>query len=460
MRAKIIVILFLITHYASAQIASPQIDVYGGAALGAGQDKPFWNVNHQYGKYSLDPFEAIAGVNIISSDTSETLIHFDYGLEGYQLVGSNSRSVLHQGYAAVRTPLVAIRAGMKEETIGSQDSSLTLGGTVWSHNARPMPKLVIETPGFVDVPLTKGYLEVNGSLAHGWFEQDRYVKDIFLHQKYLYLRIGGDFMFNASYGIIHFAQWGGVSPNPRFGNLPADWDAYKKVFIVQEGDSGTVDNSEVINKLGNHNGSRQYRVNYNGQALTASIYYQTIFEDGSGFSKDFYEDGIGGVSIKTKEKDKLINHFLFEYLKTTYQSGPLHDSAGIVLRGNDNYFNHYIYNDGWSHHGMTIGSPLITSPLYNKTSRGIKNNRVFALHLGFGGIFNSIPYQTYFTYSTNEGTFDNPFNAKHKQFSWYLEATFPTGFYDVDLNIKLAADVGEMYGNNLGLILMLRKSLF
>jgi hypothetical protein len=49
-------------------------------------------------------------------------------------------------------------------------------------------------------------------LSHGWFEEGRYVSNVWLHHKNAYLRLGGSLPVNIYYGFNHYAQWGGKSP--------------------------------------------------------------------------------------------------------------------------------------------------------------------------------------------------------------------------------------------------------
>lgn len=462
MRYILLIFIVMLSGHIYCQITTPNIDFYGGGAASIGETKPFWNISNQFGKYSLDPYEGIVGTKIEAIDSSGTFLSIDYGVELYNRLQRNEGFVIHQGYLAVKSPLLMFWAGRKEEIIGSQDTLLSIGSTVWSRNARPMPKLALATPGYVDVPFTKGYVEVNGSLAHGWFEQDRYVKNVYLHQKHLHLRFGGDFFINASLGLIHFAQWGGNSPDPRFGDLPSDWDAYKRVFLAQSGDSSTVNINEVINKLGNHLGARVYRVEINTNNLDLGFYYQTIFEDGSGFAHEFYRDGLSGFSLKTKDSERYVNHFIFEFLHTTWQSGPIPTLPGVIKKKeNDNYFGNYIYRSGWTYHKMILGTPLITSPILNEDgSERILNSRVQAFHLGIGGMLMKLNYYSFFTYSINKGTYMIPIDPQKNQFSWYFETTIPSIWLGIDLNIMLAADFGNMYGNNLGVNFIFSKRIF
>lgn len=455
----LIITALILSVLSFSQISAPLIELYGGGSAGSGETKPFWNISNQHGKYSTASFEGIIGLKLESIDSSASFLSVDYGLELYNRFGIENTYVIHQGYAEIKSPYLVLRAGRKEEVIGNQDTLLSQGAATWSSNHTPIPELVLATPGYIDVPFTKGYVEVNGSLSHGWFEKDRYVENVYLHQKHLHMRVGGDFFINASVGLIHFAQWGGNSPDPRFGELPSDFDSYKRVFFAQPGDSTKVGPSEYLNKLGNHLGSRTYRIDLKPERFRISLYYQTLFEDGSGLAHEFYRDGLSGISFKIKESQKLVNHLVLEFLHTTYQSGPVHIlNDSIRLIGNDNYFNNGLYRNGWTYYNMTIGTPLITSPAFNEDgNETILNNRVLGFHMGIAGMLGAFEYHSFFTYSVNKGTYGSPIDPSKNQFSWYLETTFPAIWKGVDLNVMLAADIGDMYGNNLGVNLVVRK---
>jgi len=458
---SVVLLLLCLSSHIYSQISAPDIEFYAGASAGIGDHKPYWNISNQQGLYTPDPFGGLLGVTVEAADSSDSYISFDYGVEISNRLQRNEGFLLQRGYAEVKIPFLVFWAGRKEEVIGNQDSLLSIGSTVWSENARPMPKLVLATPGYVDVPFTKGYVEVNGSLEHGWFEKDRYVKDVYLHQKQLHLRFGGDYFINVSAGLIHFAQWGGTSPDSIYGELPSDCDAYRRVFFAQKGDSSSVNINESLNSLGNHVGSWNFRIDVKAKQFTAAAYYQTIFEDHSGLAKPFPpRDGLWGVSFASKDPHKIVNHIVLEYLHTTYQSGPVHDlSDSIKLTGNDNYFNHFIYMSGWTYHRMTLGTPLITSPIFNEDgSNIILNNRVVAFHLGLQGMLGKINYRSFFTYSINKGTYSIPIDPSKQQFSWYFETLFPSIWQGIDMNVMLAADIGQMYGNNLGVNILFRKT--
>ena len=135
-------------------------------------------------------------------------------------------------------------------------------------------------------------------------------------------------------------------------------------------------------------GSRNFGLDYQGDDFSIHLYWQTIFKENSGKVWRNIEDGLWGLVYKNHNKKKpLVGSAVYEFLHTTDQSGRHHKIDGEIVRGNDNYFNHTIYNSGWAHQGFIIGTPFITSPIINHLSSGqiLINNKVFAHHLGIKG---------------------------------------------------------------------------
>jgi hypothetical protein len=321
-----------------------------------------------------------------------------------------------------------------------------------------MPKIVLGTTGYVNVPFTKGYIQFNGLLSHGWFGDDGYVKDVYLHHKFLYVKVGGRFPVNISYGLEHYAQWGGVHPN--YGPLPAGWDAYKRIFTAHEGNSGdlTTPADDSLNRLGNHLGSRRYGLDIKLKKVWVNFYYQTIFEDNSGKREYFMRDGLWGIALKNQSTDRIINTVLYELFNSTYQSG------GIIVQDDglrlvDNYYNNYLYQSGWTYHGYTIGTPFISSPeLMSDSVIGLENNRVIAHHVACAGTIRNINYKVFFTWSANKGTYYAPFPKTRRTGSVMLQLSndysLTNGFEAI---LQFAFDKGNMYGNNLGVGITIRK---
>ncbi|MFW6222502.1 MAG: capsule assembly Wzi family protein, partial [Bacteroidota bacterium] len=163
---------------------------------------------------------------------------FDYGfdLELYNRFDRDKTNHfwLHEGYGELKYRFLRLQAGVREEVFGIHDTTLSSGSFIWSQNARPMPKITLSTPGFIDVPFTQSIVQFKSLLSHGWFEHDRYVHNPLLHHKNVYLNIGPKWPVTLTVGMEHFVMWGGESTDPEILQIPTGWDIYKRVFVGSE----------------------------------------------------------------------------------------------------------------------------------------------------------------------------------------------------------------------------------
>jgi hypothetical protein len=252
---------------------------------------------------------------------------------------------------------------------------------------------------------------------------------------------------------------------------PSDWEAYKKVFFIQSGDpnqEGTpVD--WVINRFGNHIGSRNYGIDLRLASFSAGIYLQDIFEDNSGYSRKNFPDGLWGLWLQPVNSPLGIETIVYEFLHTTHQSGPYHDVDGDTLGGNDNYMNHGHYRSGWTHYQHTLGTPLISSPVWypcfldpeDPDQKIMRNSRIRAHHLGLTGRISPVlTYRTRLTLSRNYGTYNHPFTDYKTQFSSMLELVYHIPKHDLEMGLTWGLDRGELYGNSQGFLFSVRKTGF
>ena len=217
------------------------------------------------------------------------------------------------------------------------------------------------------------------------------------------------------------------------------------------------------NKYGNSIGSRSYGIDINLNRFEAGAYHQDIFEDGSGKRRRNFPDGLWGVSFRFIDKKRLVQAFVYEWLHTKDQSGSVYrNEDDYVVGGMDNYFNHGHYQSGWSFHGFTIGTPFITSPILNDPPfHRFLNTRVLAHHIGFTGFLSEkLEYRSLVSYSRNYGMHHLPFEPPRDQYSVLLELNYPLPWYDISANITIAADIGDMYGDNYGVMLSFRRQFF
>jgi hypothetical protein len=69
-----------------------------------------------------------------------------------------------------------------------------------------------------------------------------------------------------------------------------------------------------------------------------------------------------------------------------------------------------------------------------------------------------LTYRNFFTFSRNFGTYDNPFQERRDQLSWMFEIAGPVNYFDLEASVTIAADIGVMYGDNVGVLFSIRKN--
>jgi len=423
---------------------------------GTGSYAPFLSTVNQFDRFDI----AANGMAIWGTLHKEVQKQksLDYGF-GMELDGnfSKSRNRFFPGelYVQGKINFLKVYAGSKREVFGNQDEELSSGGMLWSQNSRPMPKIAIESNGYIPIPYTKGYVEVNGGLSHGWFDDQKDLKGLLLHHKYAYIRLGGSFPVNLSYGVQHVAQWGGQSNV--YGSMPVTLDNYFRIFLGSSG-SSTASWGDKENALGNHIVSQNLGFDFKFNYVKISLYWQSIAEDSP--VKKFItntptiEDGLWGMSVKLPGFQPL-KHVVLEYLSTTDQNGPWHDLDGVIYGGQDGYYNNGMIPNGWSYKGMTIGNPWLTSPKYNNDgSTTIVNNTVRLYYFSGKGSIKSVNYRLTLAYSKNYGLTAPIYPESKDQLSWQLETSTALKYIkNTQISVGISRDRGSMYGNNLALLL-------
>ena len=343
-------------------------------------------------------------------------------------------------------------------------NSLGTGGLIFSGNSRPIPQIRIEIPELLEIPGTKEWLKIRAYISYGMFTDGKfqeeftsnnpkakYGKNILYHGKAGFISIGKPSKFPLTFdgGLEMHTQFGGTmyrtaySKNPI--TMPAKFMDFIKAFIPMSGGEDTP-TDEQTNISGNQIGCWHAAFTLHTKPLEVRIYGEHMFEDYSQlFFFEYQMNNEGkrrtliypwrdiklGLNIANKSGIlPFISNIRYEYLTTRDQSGALyHDpskSFNDQMDGCDNYLNHGIY-PGWHHWGMGIGTPLITSPIYNNNgSLQFRNNRLTAHNVGINGIIDTrIPfaYRINYTYSENWGTYANPFSEKRYTTSLLAEVT-------------------------------------
>lgn len=473
-----LLLLTLVVGQALAQTRPFRVTEYHaeiGSYYSTSGQTPFWLRSNQFGTVPLDaPLGTVrAGVrsDYRKTPANRKSVDFGYGLDVVgNAPGRGWQVLVPEAYAKVRFGPLEAYAGRRREVFGLVDTLLSSGSFAWSGNALPLPKIQVSVPDYWPA---NAVVSLKGNFAHGFFENSRpYVRNAFLHQKSLYVRLGkpgwGVRFFG---GFTHQVMWGGQSPfYSTNGQLPSNLLAYWKVVSGRSlaGDSTKFGNSfDGGNRVGNHLGSVDVGTEFTVGGSSFFLYRQNVFEDGSLFYLTNITDGLNGLrwqNLNTNRAAFRLQRVTAEYLSTLSQGGNAFGDDPRQ-RGRDNYFNHPQYLDGWSYFGRTVGTPFITpnaelGDLVGRTGGFTSNNRVQAAHLGVAGAAGeAVRFEGKVSYSWNHGTYDGPFNTVRTQLSAYLRCAADVDVFDgIEVSGAVGYDQGSLLNNALGFNLRLRKT--
>lgn len=443
-----------------------------GATVHTGDNTPLWQMSNLQGLASLDNSTYIRGGVFYHDQWGKWTV--SGGLDLVAAAGFNSG--IQQAYADFRYKWLGIFAGSKEMTAPLINSRLSSGELTWSGNSKPIPQIMIGIPEYLYL-LPR--LAIKGEISYGWFTDSNwmeghtnlaaggwYTKNIKYHHKEGFVRIGvPGGKWQLDFGMTLDTQFGGqmvtASGVTDLGNSLKD---YFRIFIP-----GAAGEDKPVNDAlfyqGNFVGTEQIRGTYRGKEVAVSLYLDNYFEDFSAMGKQNGWDGLWGLELKFK-RFRPINNIVLEYLQTTNQSGPLHGlhepEEGPVHKtgGSDNYYNNGLY-PGWAHWGMANGNPLLRSPIYNENGTlSFKYNRVKAVHLGWSGeISDEWEYMAKLTMNRTWGTHGAPTLDILENFSAYAAFQYrPAKLKTWAFHASLGLDTGDIYGDNFGFQLKVRKT--
>ena len=463
----------------------------GGLATSAPQN-PFWLRVNQYNTVPLRGSFGTVRVGLIRDyqprpdSAARRKSRFDWGIGLYAVANAgrppttdNPAVILPDAYVKVRFGVLELYGGNRREVAGLGDTLLTSGFVAWSGNAMPFPKIQLHTPDFVPIGFTKKLLAFRAGYAHGWLINS-YIQGSYLHQKYLYGRIGKpNWRVRFYAGLNHQVQWGGHAdyligtPLAVNGHLSTSFQDYLSLVIGHYPDALENDRFtgfDGTNRLGNHVGNYDVALEWKGDRHNWLLYHQHMYDDASGLALQNVPDGLTGLRLLNHSATNTRFRFqrvVLEWLSTTNQSGPTFDPTARY-QGADNYFNHSQYIQGWSYRGRTLGTPFIMprtdlTPYIGNTFAGngyFPNNRVIAWYLGTMSTFRHGPtVTTRISYSRNFGSYKQPYPQVFHQLSTLVAAQWPIfnwpGFL---LTTTVSLDRGELMPDAFGSFVSLKKS--
>lgn len=464
-------ILVIITLPLAAQKREMEYAVQLDSYIGRGGILPFWMGKDQWGAVP-ERTGGVLKVGLFSGFREDRKIQMAYGFSGVGIgEEGNSRVWVDELYASARWKRLRLDIGMIHPDIEYNGVSSTNGNIVESANARVHPGYNLRSE-FIPFPFIGKVLAFRFSYGDYRMIGDRYVDQVCLHHKSLFLKISPHPRWELIVGLEHFAQWGGISPE--LGKQPSSFKDYLRIVAGSEGGSDA-SGSAQNNALGNHLGREHLRINYKGDRYTLTFYHDIPFEDGSGTDFRSFPDGIYALYYGAKDRSGWCTDVIYEFLYTKYQSGPYHDRPATPAEmekqdpdapgygwkkvgGRDDYFFHSEYKSGWTTDGRTVGTPFLLPNGKNKEGVviGMYNNRVIAHYLGIRGkIAGKVSYLGRFSYSWNYGRYREPFERVKQQCSWGIEVGIPGKRLPFKLEAGIYGDEGKLLEENVGVMVRL-----
>lgn len=373
---------------------------------------PFWIRSNQYGSVPVSGYSAsVVGTIKKNFDTAQRhLVDWSACVDGRVNIGQISNGTLIEGYAKLRVSVFELMAGRAKQNMGLVDSSISSGAFAISGNALGIPQIQISIPEYFSIPILGKLLAFKGNFANGWVGdipiQYSNVKqaNTYFFQESFYGSLGKpSWRFKFTGGINHQGFWGNEKSifGPDYKLSP--WQTYLYALTAKTYD---------YSKIGKQMGSADLGAEYDFSGVHVSIYRQFFIYIGAFFHLANLRDGLNGLSFRNKKQD---NH-LFRWHKLLFEVFYSKDQAGYpwsksTPSGAENYYNNYLYTQGWSYRGVGLGNPFITpytttrAGLPNAPNNYFNNNRLVALYLGFEGSLGAFVINTKCSYSLNYGTF-------------------------------------------------------
>ncbi|MDE6246700.1 MAG: capsule assembly Wzi family protein [Muribaculaceae bacterium] len=367
-----------------------------------------------------------------------------------------------------------LMAGMKENDRTFLNNPLSSGDMTVSNNARPIPQVRIGFYDFVNIPLTKGWVQIIGDIAYGKFTDAKWNTDhynfynsfittgVWYHYKRLYLRTNPSKPFSVTVGMQHATQFGGYWRKYSNGEIvrsdkeKVNFKSFINAFVQKQYNNSDID-SEALNFLGNHLGSWdvnfRYRLRNNDEI---SFYVMKPWEDGTGIGWQNGFDGVWGLAYKSVNQT-WIKGAVIEYLDFTNQAGPFmrepSDKIPYNPVGADNYYNNFKYNS-WMNYGLAIGNPAIRSTIYNTDGYlEVLDNDIRGFHLGVDGEAAGIDWRVLLSYKESKGTHYAPRPKKLKSTSMMIGGTYEIPkVKGLKVNAQLGFDAGDLYPGCFGML--------
>ena len=368
--------------------------------FGSTQERlPFWFYQNQRGRVSEDSnFSAWISGKAVRYLTPES--YFILGAGVLYQDGGEKGALADELYLHFQNSWMYATAGQKQQPMLYNGLSASNESILWSLNARPMPGIQIGTTDPIFLFSDEGF-GFEGSWNEYLMGKDRFVPGAKVHHKeFRFVYRKGSWLVKA--GFQHMAQWSGTSPTN--GKQPDTFEDYMRIVTGLSGDANATEGDQ-LSALGNHLGGWEAYVYKEFRNFRLELFYNHIFEDGSGIRLSNTPDGRYGIFYEHNNKNQLISSVMYEWYYTHHQS---YTTTGV--HKHDDYFNNGNYRSGWTYERRVIGAPFFTVNPDPENLIAIINNKFAAHHIGIGGqignYFNVFPYRLLLSYAHNDGRYN------------------------------------------------------
>ncbi len=451
-------VFFLNCIHAQEPDGSGRMSIGSHTILAADQ-VPFWLEMNRLGQVDdQSPVQQIFLFNWQRSDKSKGgKLSFDYGTSVTGRLSERSKVYAEQYWGKINMGKFYFLAGAKAEPVWADGLSHTNGNLFLSNNARPNPRGELGVENFNPFKGSWiGRFSFDGKYAEYILLDDRFVHHANLHHKRAMInyKISEELTFHT--GLDHWVIWGGTSPNSTIGKMPGF--KYYLRYILGRGGGEESPETDQDNIAGDQLGQNLFELDFKKPDYELKIYYQHMFEDGSGFLFHNMQDGFWGLSFERPEERPLIQRVIIEFVNTTNQSGAYHQYApdpskpdSLIGEGRDNYFNHGVYQSGFVSYNRMMGSPMFIPTIADGISIGFESTRLRALHGGIGGyLSDQIYWSGKGTYSRHYGNYGAPYPRFRDLYSLEGNLHFQTRKMPVSYGFKIATDFGRYLENSWG----------
>lgn len=390
-----------------------------------------------------------------------------------------ARLWLQQVWVEGKYRSVFVTVGQKDINPEFVNRRLSSGDLVMSGNARAPFGARAGFINFQNVPFTRGWLQIRGEYGFyrnadsHWLENHYNYYNNFITTHYwfnyknIYFRTNPSKPLVLTIGAQAACQFAGTATyyyNGEIVNQVKMKSNFKAFWRTLFAGSGGESQGDKIYVQGNHVGSWDIALDYHmPSGATLRAYYQSLWEDGSGIGKQNGFDGLWGIEYRSG-KHGIVNGVVAEFIDLMNQSGPIHFSYKDLIddthptgsnithaaTGGDDYYNNYCYS-GYQNRGMSIGTPMARSPLYNTDGYlRFTDNRLRGFHIGvMGDLCSQVSYRAMLSWRKSFGT---PFIPRLNPLtctSMMLEASYsPQWLQGLHITAQLAHDHGALYGGN------------